>query len=1172
MPQPSTDPAGGLAPAADPAGRSERPAGPAQPDHPAPRIVLPRRPARLERAAVAVWSQPVEIETYPVGEPDPYPAYFERRVFQGSSGTVYPLPFIDRVSRIRSPQRWQAVHLENEFLRLMVLPELGGRIQIGQDRTNGYDFVYRNNVIKPALVGLAGPWISGGVEFNWPQHHRPATFLPVDHQIEAADDGSVTLWCSDHDPFDRMKGMHGVRLRPGSSVLEVRVRCYNRSVLPQTFLWWSNLAAAAGDHYQSFFPPDVDVMADHAKRATVTFPKASAAYYGVDYPARVDAEHPQADRIDWYRNIPAPTSYMCVGSQGDFFGGYDHALKAGFVAWADHRVAPGKKQWTWGNSPFGWAWDRQLTDGDGPYVELMSGAYTDNQPDFSFLAPGETKTFSQYWYPIRRIGPVQAATLAAALAVQPLDQAAQPLPLDGGQAVSALSLGAAVTRDRPGCQLRLTDATGAGLWQGWGDLSPADPWMVRIELERPVALDRLEVELWQDGERLVGWRWSGRRVSQTAAAWPADPVPSPDRIETVEGLDLAARHLEQYRHATRSPEDYLREALRRDPGDSRGGAMLAARRYRQGRFEEAAELARAAVGRLTAHNLNPYDGEPHYLLGLALGRLGDDEGALDALVKSAWTAAWHQPGLVAAARLELRTGRLEQALAHLEEVVARDGAHLQARDLLAVALRRFGLADRADQVVAQTLSLDPLDWWARDLAGQPLETDPQTSIDLVVEYLGVGACLDALRVAERGLALARGNVNVGLTKAGPLLHYYRAFALDRLGRPGPAAQARRAAREHDPTGCFLVRLDDVEVVRAALAAEPDDPRAHALLGHWSYHVGRTDQAQEHWRRAAEGDPSDAVCLRNLAMAAHNQNHDPAAAAHWYDRALAVRPDDAKLRFEHDQIQARLGATPRQRLQALSERPDLVAQRDDLTIQCAELACLSDRPELAVELLSGRQFTPWEGGEGVALAAWEHAHALLARRTGGRDAVELLRSALDPPDSLGEARHPLANASDLWLALGDALAELGQEAEARSWWERAADQRGDFQAMAHRPHSEMTYHSVLACRRLGWSEQAERLLDGLARFVDQQAATEPAVDYFATSLPDLMVFTPDLAAQSRRRLGLLRAQVAQLRGETARATAELDAVLAQDPADLTAFLWASSRPRSGPGSIQPAGPR
>ena len=101
----------------------------------------------------------------------------------------------------------------------MILPEIGGRIHVGQDKTNGYDFFYRQNVIKPALVGLAGPWISGGVEFNWPQHHRPSTFMPADVRHRGArrtDRGRCG--CSEHEPMNRMKGMHGVCLHPGKAL------------------------------------------------------------------------------------------------------------------------------------------------------------------------------------------------------------------------------------------------------------------------------------------------------------------------------------------------------------------------------------------------------------------------------------------------------------------------------------------------------------------------------------------------------------------------------------------------------------------------------------------------------------------------------------------------------------------------------------------------------------------------------------------------------------------------------------------------------------------------------------------------------------------------------------------------------------------------------------------
>ncbi len=383
-----------------------------------PREPLSFPPAPLtESGPVKVWSEPVTIPTYLPAPAEPLPMFLENRVYQGSSGKVYPLPVIERIASEPCDHPWDAIHLENEFMRVMVLPQIGGRIHIGLDKTNGYDFFYRQNVIKPALVGLAGPWISGGVEFNWPQHHRPATFMPAEVAIDRDDDGSATVWCSQHDPLSHMKGMHGVCLHPGKALIELKARLYNRTEEVQTFLWWANVATRVHERYQSFFPPDVRYVADHAKRAVTSFPRSDRPYYGVDYPSRAtqgvpedqqprcfrpDGSYPPDD-LSWYANIPVPTSYMITATDHDFFGGYDHAAQGGVVHVANHHISPGKKQWTWGNHEFGYSWDRCLTDDDGPYIELMAGVYTDNQPDFSFLAPGETRTFSQFWYPIRSI-------------------------------------------------------------------------------------------------------------------------------------------------------------------------------------------------------------------------------------------------------------------------------------------------------------------------------------------------------------------------------------------------------------------------------------------------------------------------------------------------------------------------------------------------------------------------------------------------------------------------------------------------------------------------------------------------------------------------------------------------------------------------------------------------
>ena len=364
---------------------------------------------------VKAWRETVVIPTYEVGQPEKNPIFLEKRVYQGSSGAVYPYPVIESISDEKTDCEYKAVYIENEYIKVMILPELGGRVQMAYDKIRRRHFVYYNHVIKPALVGLTGPWISGGIEFNWPQHHRPSTYLPVDSTIEENADGSVTVWVNEMERMTHQKGMAGFTLRPGCAYLEIRGVLYNRTDMPQTFLWWANPAVAVNDEYQSVFPPDINAVFDHGKRAVSSFPIATGTYYKMDYSAGVD--------ISNYRNIKVPTSYMGVNSKYNFEGGYENDTRAGMLHVASRHLSPGKKQWTWGNGDFGRAWDRNLTDDDGPYIELMAGVYTENQPDFTWLMPFEEKSFTQYFLPYRELGVVKNASKDILLNIDPAGDA-----------------------------------------------------------------------------------------------------------------------------------------------------------------------------------------------------------------------------------------------------------------------------------------------------------------------------------------------------------------------------------------------------------------------------------------------------------------------------------------------------------------------------------------------------------------------------------------------------------------------------------------------------------------------------------------------------------------------------------------------------------------------------
>ena len=1072
-----------------------------------PLLVLPDAPPS-ETGAVRAWEEPVVMTTYLPAQPDPNPLFLEKRVYQGSSGKVYPLPVIDRVATEPCEHAWQAVHIENEYLRVMILPEIGGRIHVGYDKRNGYDFFYRQNVIKPALVGLAGPWISGGVEFNWPQHHRPATFLPVDVTIERHEDGSVTAWCSDHDPITRMKGMHGVCLRPGCAYLELKVRLYNRTWDTQTFLWWANVATRVHERYQSFFPSDVRFVADHAKRAVTEFPLSLGTYYGIDYGERAlhgvpteerppnfvpDGSYPPND-LSWYANIPVPTSYMIVNSREDFFGGYDHAADAGVVHVANHHIAPGKKQWTWGNHEFGYAWDRSLTDNGGPYIELMAGAYTDNQPDFSYLAPGETKTFSQYWYPIREIGVPDTANLHAALRVVMHPE--------------SLEVHLASTHEIRNATLRLSSPRNHNvIWTGtlWPETSNV------ISLPFAEAPENWILQLESDGEILL--RYAPSEIQPAAAPLEATEPPAPEDIASNDELYLTGLHLEQYHHATRSPEQYWREGLRRDPQDSRINNVLGRFHLRRGELQAAEQYFQTAIHRLTQRNPNPYDSEPYYNLGMTFLFQDRIRDAYDSFYKATWSAAWRGPAYHRLAEIDLRNGHLAAALDHVIRSLQVEANNLNARNLKVAILSRLGLAEEADAELSRVSKLDRLDIWSRFIRDDVAPADAGKRLDLAFDFVRAGLLAEADRLLQP------------CTTAIEL--YVRASLLNLLGHREASQDCALRASQADPAYVFPSLLEEMNVLQDAAHANPTDALVPYYLGNFFYDRKRHRDAIAQWERSAELSPHFPTVWRNLGIAYFNVEHDPVKARRAFELARHADPKDARILYEEDQLRKRLGDDPSKRLAALEANRELVAQRDDLSVELAAIYNQVNRPADALALLLSRQFQPWEGGEGLVLGEYVRAQLLLGRYALAKGnacaAIECFEAADRPPHSLSEARHLLANSSNIEFWLGEAWNAEGNSANAKLHWEQAVRQRGDFQQMQVRPVSEMTYWSAMAMRRLGREEEAVSLFREILEYALALQNTTPKIDYFATSLPTMLLFDEDLGSRQQISATFLKGQ-------------------------------------------------
>lgn len=1094
-----------------------------------------------QRDTVRCWEEQVVIPTYPVQEPDPNPMFLEKRVYQGSSGRVYPNPFTDKIALEKSDRSYRAIRLENEFIELMILPEIGGRIHAGRDKTNQYDFFYRQSVIKPALVGLLGPWISGGVEFNWPQHHRPSTYMPVHAKTEQGADGSWTVWLSEHDPMLRMKGMVGICLSPGKALVQAKVRLYNRTPLPQTFLWWANVAVRVHDQYQSFFPPDVTFVADHAKRAITSFPVARDSYYGVNYQPGTD--------ISWYKNIPVPTSYMVTESKYDFFGGYDHARQAGLIHTSNHHIAPGKKLWTWGNAEFGYAWDRNLTDKDGPYVELMAGAYTDNQPDFSWLQPYETKTFNQYWYPIQKIGPVKNANTEAAVNLEFTRQAAR--------------VGVAVTSRRK-IRVVLT-CKGSLLLDEQQLVAPDSPYIKEVQILHPRQDKYILIVQDEEGTELLSYQ--PERPVECELPEPATEPKDPTEIQSVEELYLTGLHLEQYRHATRSQDDYWREGLERDPEDSRLNNAMGLLHLRRGEFAHAEGHFLRAARRLTIRNPNPYDGEPFYNLGLSRWYADRSADAYEAFHKSVWNYAWQSAGYYALASICAGRGDIATALDLVDQSLQTNAQNLKARALKAALLRKLGRSVEAQRVIDETLAFDPLDF--RTLAeryllqgderelktfAQALEGDVQTLLDVSFDLSSCGLPEDSFRLLKACISEERWSY--------PMLWYTLSWLAHTLHQRAQASAYLEKAESCSPRYCFPARLEEMIVLESAIQRNPSAARAHYYLGNLYYDKRRYQDAIRSWRRSVELDDSFSIPLRNLGIAEFNVHHDAYAAHCMYERAFRANSSDARLLYEWDQLKKRaVLATPSERLSFLQRHADLVDQRDDLFVELLTLFNQCDQSEEALRCMSSRRFSPWEGGEGLVSAQYVHAHRCIGLESLDesryQSALEHFEAARHYPENLGEGKHLLTNERDLDYLSGLAAKGLGQQQLAEHYWRAAAA-----------PLSLPCLYSYFQARSLialGEETRSKEVLNTLLEFAHRELKKTPKIDYFATSLPNLLLFDDDLVKRNRVECTLLIALAHDGLGDRTTALELLHEVVKEDPNHLFALLmlkWIQRSPAIG----------
>jgi len=1078
---------------------------------------------------VKAWRELVTIPTYEIGKAEKNPIFLEKRVYQGSSGVVYPYPVIESISDEKVDKEWLAVWIENEYIKVMILPELGGRVQMAYDKIKQRHFVYYNHVIKPALVGLTGPWISGGIEFNWPQHHRPSTYLPVDCDIVENEDGSVTVWVNEMERMFHQKGMAGFTLRPGCAYLEIQGRVSNRTPLPQTFLWWANPAVEVNDAYQSVFPPDVNAVFDHGKRAVSSFPIATGTYYKMDYSAGVD--------ISNYKNIYVPTSYMAVNSKYDFEGGYENDTKGGMLHVASHHFSPGKKQWTWGNGDFGRAWDRNLTDdrlemrdercdmpqggnsceqgnhishlsslisqlkpGFRPYIELMAGVYTENQPDFTWLMPYEEKQFVQYFMPYRELGIVKQASKDFVMNIEEV----------GKHKVTFKIL----ATSKKTVRIILDGEDGEVYYDKVVTLTPEEVLTETVETGNEQISDlRLDIDRPDDTRMHHYLTWYEEPDEIRPIPDAAEAALSPQDTKTVDQLYLTGLHLEQYRHATWSALDYYEEALRRDPLDYRCNMQMGLWYLRRARFEKAEGYLKTAVKVLKKRNPNPYDGEPQFYLGVVNKFLGKIESAYECFWKSTWNKAWADAGYYEAACISVSDKRWEDALDELERALISNSHNHQARALKAVVLRKLGRQDEALAWINESYKIDRFNYLC--MVEEHLLTNSDEPLERMVElmhgniynyheialdYMHAGLDDEAIQVLQTAIDHH--------VEESPMTYYYMAYLSNMMDS---VAYSQKAAQAN-PDYCFPNRMEDAYILQE-LDFIPffDDARAPYYLGCLYYDKRQYDIAIKYWEKSAKLDPDFPTVWRNLALARFNKQDKQDEALEYMEKAFHLDETDSRILMELDQLYKRLHKPHQERLDFLQQYPQLVAQRDDLILEEITLLNQLGRYEEAKAKLDAHQFHPWEGGEGKVPAQYqicriEIAKQLLSEKgkvnsekyaAAQQEAKRLLEECLVYPPHLGEGKLYGAQENDILYFLG-----RYEEGTAGPTEPAAAMYYNDAKP-------DKIFYAGLCYRKLGQEDKARSLFHKLINYGKQHIYDKVVMDYFAVSLPDLLIWDDSL---------------------------------------------------------------
>lgn len=984
---------------------------------------------------VRVWEGTLQLPYYVVDAPETAPVFDRPYSYQRARRSVYPYPLNDNMTRVREIREFQALYLENEYVQLCVLPEIGGRLFYALDKTDGYDIFYRNDCIKPANVGMTGAWISGGVEWNVFHHHRSTSHTPCDWRITESPDGSKTIWVGETELRHRMGWAIGITLHPGISYIEITGRLINSTPDANSMLYWSNVATKVDENYQIIYPQSVDFGTYHCKEAMVHWPISQEAFRGNEDYIGVD--------VSWWKNLPTSNSIFIFDQKDDFFGGYDHGLDAGTVLVGNHHIVKGGKFWLWGPNS---EWDtRILSENAGHYCELMQGAYSDNQPDYNWSMPYEVKEFSQYWYGVQLMRGFKSADTRAAINLE--------LSSPGKVFVAANAT------SRTDARIALKASDGRPLFSQDVRLAPDAPFAKTLGIDRKLRETDLTLELLDaDGQVMLSYTPQAKDYSKPLPE--IVHVPSlPEDIENNEECYYVGLRNLQFHNPYVNPTDYFLEVLRRDPGDVRSNTAMGIWYRQRGDYAKAKEHLRRAIHRQTHDYTRPKDTEALYNLGLILKDEGDVSSAMDTLYRAVWAYEYNSAGNYQLAQIYSVLGDSKMALDRLDEAITYNGNNFNALCMKGSLLRLSGDIEGARRCVEAVLSKDPLNAYAsyeKMLLGDGddfhslMRDVPESYVELSLIYRHNG-------FPDEADAILR---DIDSRVAYPTVKLYL--------RDWQGAMAL-------PTDyCNMFRLETVPLLEEAARACPQSWKPDYYLGNLWYDK-QPDKAIRYWKNVLAKDDSVDMAWRNLGWANWLYTKDLDEALRCYRKALELNPGKAIYLEELDQVSEEARVSVEERYRTLKEHHQTAVRRYSPLASEVITGTFCGDYDYVLSLLRDCYFPTREG---VANFHDAYADALmmcgLDKVSKGlyKEAADMYAQAFEYPDNqqvfLVDKRVP--RDAQTWYLMGEAVEKAGMRSRAREYYRKASEVRVK--------KTEYRYWQGLALRKLGRESEADEIFRAL----------------------------------------------------------------------------------------------